>query len=229
MKTSITIKSWAESDRPREKLIQLGRHNLSDAELLAILLGTGTASKSALDLSKELLWANANDLSQLGKQSLHDLKEIKGIGNAKAITLLAAFELGRRRKETEVKKKTKITSSSVVFDFMAPTFIDLEHEEFHALFLDRANQVLLSKQISIGGRSGTIADGKIIFKEAIQSNASGIILCHNHPSGQLTPSDADKNLTKQLVSFGKFIDLHVLDHLIFNDNNYFSFADNSLL
>lgn len=224
-----SIKHWAEDDRPREKLLLKGKTALSDAELLAILLGSGSRSKSALELAQDLLRNSDNDLAKFSKVSVHELKNTKGIGDAKAVTIIAALELGRRRKETLKTKKNKITSSQTVYDYMRPYFMDLLHEEFHILLLNRANEVIASQRISSGGLSGTVADGKVIFKTALDFGSHGIILLHNHPSGQLTPSDQDNRLTKKLVDFGRCIDLLVLDHLIFTDNGYFSYADNGLL
>lgn len=224
-----SIKCWAEDDRPREKLILKGKNALSDAELLAIILGSGTRKKSAVELAKDLLIGSKNNLQSFSKLSLHDLKKFDGIGEAKAVGILAALELGRRRKESENNKKIKIISSKQIYDHMSSYLSDLQHEEFYAVFLNRANEIVKTKQISIGGLSGTVADGKVIFKAALEEGAHGIILIHNHPSGQLKPSDADKALTKKMVEFGRYIDLPILDHLIFTDNGYFSFADQGIL
>ena len=229
MKQNLTIKSWAEDDRPREKMILKGRHSLSDAELLAIILGSGSRSQSAVELAKEMLLSVENCLDNFGKKSLMELMKFKGVGEAKAISVLAAIELGRRRKEVDKVKKVKVRSAQVVFDYMIPYFKDLKHEEFYIVLLNRANEIIHKEQISKGGISGTIVDGKIIFKIAIDNSASAIILCHNHPSGQLFPSLQDEKITNELISFGKMIDLPVLDHLIFTDNGYFSFADKGLM
>lgn len=229
MKNNFTIKSWAEDDRPREKLVLKGKSMLSDAELLAIVLGSGSRNQSAVELAQALLYKAENDLAAFSKFTLHDLKQFKGVGEAKAVSVVAALELGRRRKETEAKRRIKVTSSQLVYDHMRSYLLDLQHEEFFVVLLNRANEVLHTKQISIGGLSGTIADGKVIFKAALELGAHAMILVHNHPSGQLKPSDADRNLTKKMVEFGKYIDLPVLDHLIFTDNGYFSFADNGMI
>lgn len=229
MKNNLTIKSWAEDDRPREKLVLKGKSMLSDAELLAIVLGSGSRNQTAVELAQALLYKAENDLAAFSKFTLHDLKQFKGVGEAKAVSVVAALELGRRRKETEVKRKIKVTSSQLVYDHMRTYLLDLQHEEFFVVLLNRANEVLHTKQISIGGLSGTIADGKVIFKAALELGAHAMILVHNHPSGQMKPSDADRNLTKKMVEFGKYIDLPVLDHLIFTDNGYFSFADNGMI
>jgi DNA repair protein RadC len=223
-----TIKSWAEDDRPREKLALKGKNSLSDAELLAILLGSGTREKSALELAKDMLSKSAYNLNKFCKQSLKELTEFKGVGNAKAITILAAIELGNRRLDEGNEKRRKVNSSKDVFDFLYASFYGLNHEEFHVVFLNRKNEILSSALLSKGGLSQTIVDGKILFKMALEHKAASIILCHNHPSGNLTPSDQDLQITKSLNSFGKMIDLPILDHLIFADNNYFSFTDRNV-
>lgn len=229
MKNNRTIKCWAEDDRPREKMILKGKSALSDTELLAIILGSGSRQQTAVELAQELLLSTENDLARFSKISLHELKKFNGVGEAKAVSVLAALELGRRRKETEKPDRTKITSSQLVYQHMRPYLQDLQHEEFYVLLLNRANEILFTRQISIGGMSGTVADGKLIFRSAIESGAHAMILVHNHPSDQLKPSDADRSLTKKMVEFGKYIDLPVLDHVIFTDNGYFSFADNGMI
>ncbi len=229
MRINGSIKSWAEDDRPREKMMLKGRKTLSDAELLAILLGTGTRDLSAVELAQVLLKSVNNDLASFSKYSINELKKFKGIGEAKAVGIVAALELGRRRKETETKAKVKITSSKQVYEHMRSYLSDLQHEEFFVIYVNRANEIVQTKQISIGGLSGTIADGKVIFKQALELCAHGLILVHNHPSGQLKPSDPDRQLTKKMVEFGKYIDLCVLDHLIYTDSGYFSFADEGIL
>jgi DNA repair protein RadC len=229
MRNHLTIKSWAEDDRPREKMLSKGRSALSDSELLAILIATGSSKKSALDLAKECLTLAGNDLAKLSRLTVSELCKINGIGPAKAVTLVASLELGRRRKEKVVDKKLRIVSSQIVYDHMRQYLQDLSHEEFYAVLLNRANEEIRTVQISSGGLSGTVADGKMIFKAAIEHSAHGLILVHNHPSGQLFPSDSDKSLTQKMVQFGSFIDLPILDHLIFADNGYFSFADQGIL
>jgi DNA repair protein RadC len=224
-----SIKSWAEDDRPREKYILKGRNALSDAEIIAIIIGSGTKSISAVELAQQLLASTNNNLTDIFRLTLHDLVKFNGIGEAKAISLLAAFELSRRREKQMSGVKIQLTSSSDVYRYMRHHFESLQHEEFHIVFLNRANDVIGSKQISVGGFSGTVADGKVIFKTALEKGAQAIILAHNHPSGQLKPSDADKSLTKRLVEFGKYIDLPILDHLIFTDNGYFSFSDHGVI
>jgi len=229
MRNHLTIKSWAEDDRPREKMLSKGRSALSDSELLAILIATGSSKKSALDLAKECLTLAGNDLAKLSRLTVSELCKINGIGPAKAVTLVASLELGRRRKDKVVDKKLRIVSSQIVYDHMRQYLQDLSHEEFYAVLLNRANEEIRTVQISSGGLSGTVADGKMIFKAAIEHSAHGLILVHNHPSGQLFPSDSDKSLTQKMVQFGSFIDLPILDHLIFADNGYFSFADQGIL
>ncbi len=222
------ILSWAEEDRPREKLLLKGKAALSDAELVAILIGSGTRDLSAVDLAKIILQKANNNLNELAKLSVKDLMKIKGIGEAKAISIVSALELGRRRKESEVISKPKITCSKDAYEQIKPYLLDLPHEEFWILLLDRANKVIRPLQISQGGVSGTVADTKLIFKQAIEHLASAIILVHNHPSGNLTPSQADKDLTKKLKESGILLEIPVLDHLIFTNESYFSFADEGL-
>jgi DNA repair protein RadC len=225
----LQIPQWAEDDRPREKLLLKGRSSLSDAELLAILIGTGTKSFSAVDLAKQILQKVEHDINNLARLSVNDLTKIKGIGKAKAISIVSALELGRRRKETNHIPKPRITCSTDVVGVIKPDLLDLNHEEFWIIVLNRANYVLKKIQISRGGISGTVADPKLIFKSAIEQNGSSIILIHNHPSGNLNPSQADINLTKNLKEAGKFMEIPVLDHIIVSDNYYFSFADEGLI
>jgi DNA repair protein RadC len=225
----LNIKSWAAEDRPREKLLLKGKAALSDAELIAILLGTGTTTTSAVDLAKKVLQGAGNNLNELARLSLKDMMKIKGIGEAKAISIAAALELGRRRKESETDEKPKITSSKDVFDQLKADLLDLPHEEFWILLLNRANRVTKKHQISSGGVAGTVADPKIIFKIAVEELASAIILAHNHPSGNLTPSQADIDLTRKLKEAGKLLEIQVLDHIIIAGKNYYSFADESML
>lgn len=225
----LDIKKWAEEDRPREKLLLKGKSSLSDAELIAILIGSGTASLSAVDLSKQILQHTANNLNDLAKLTVKDLMKFKGIGEAKAISIVAALELGRRRKEVEHLKKPKITSSTDAYEYMKAHLLDLSHEEFWVILLNRANKVIQCKQISSGGVSGTVADPKMIFKSALEELSSSIILVHNHPSGNLKPSQADITLTKKLKEAGKVLEIPVLDHIIFTDENYYSFADENMM
>lgn len=219
------IRSWAEDDRPREKLLLKGKSTLSDAELIAILIGSGNTEETAVDLSKRILQSLNNNLSELGKLSVKDLMQFKGIGEAKAISIIAALELGRRRKDSEPEKRVKITDSRSAFEVIYPNLGDLNHEEFWVIFLNRANAVIGKQNISKGGVSGTVVDPKVVFKMAVQFPASGIILAHNHPSGNLKPSQADHQLTRKLKEAGKALDIPVLDHLIIGERDYFSFVD----
>jgi DNA repair protein RadC len=222
---SLPIKAWSEDDRPREKLASLGRSALSDAELVAIIIGSGSRNESAVELSKRILYSIDNNLNELGKVTITDLMKFKGVGEAKAITIVAALELGRRRKEKEPKVKPKIASSKDAFDVVFPVLSDLPHEEFWIILLKQNNQIIDTVCISRGGVSGTVADAKLIFKITLDKLASSIILCHNHPSGNLKPSKSDINLTRKLKEGGKLLDIAVLDHLIIGDTTYYSFAD----
>lgn len=227
--TYLSIKSLSRDDQPREKLLDKGRESLSNAELIAILIGSGSRNKSAVDLCREILGTTENDLSKLARLSVHDLMKFRGIGEAKAITIVAALELGRRRKSETVDDQVAIKSAKEVFQLMRHYFEDLDHEEFRILLLSRANKVKSCELISKGGFNGTVADGKLIFKKALEQSASAIILAHNHPSGTLKPSLSDIELTKKMKKFGELIDLPVLDHIIFTDNHFFSFADEGIL
>ncbi|MFI5164310.1 MAG: DNA repair protein RadC [Bacteroidia bacterium] len=226
---SLTIKSWAEEDRPREKLLGKGRHVLTDAELIAILIGSGSKKETAVELSKRILSQFENNLNAIAKLSVQDLMKFKGIGEAKAISIVAALELGRRRKETETLKREKITSSKDIFENFQSQFMDLPHEEFHVLLLNRSNTIIRKEFVSRGGVSGTVVDPKIIFKIALEHLASSIILCHNHPSGNLSPSAEDIHLTKKIKEAGTLLEIPVLDHVIFSDTCYFSFADEGMM
>ena len=225
----LRIPQWAEDDRPREKLLLKGRATLSDAELLAILLGTGTKATSAVELAMQILQKADHNLDNLARLSVNDLTRIKGVGTAKAISIVSALELGRRRKEIPASGKARITSSADAVEVIKANLLDLIHEEFWILVLNRANFVLRKIQISRGGISGTVADPKLIFRYALEHSGSSIILVHNHPSGNLQPSQADLTLTKNLKEAGKFMEIPVLDHIIVSDNRYFSFADEGLI
>lgn len=220
-----SIKELSKDDRPREKLIDHGRSSLSNAEIIAILIGSGSTEKSAVQLSREILDFVENDLDKLARLSIYDLMKFKGIGMAKAVSIAAALELGRRKQNSTRSKSVQITASKDVYEHVKERFMDLSHEEFYVVMLNRANKVKSVELISMGGISGTVVDGKIVFKKALEQTASAIILCHNHPSGNLKPSQADMDLTQKLKAFGKMIDLPVLDHLIITDDGYFSFAD----
>ena len=227
--TSGNIQSWAEEDRPREKLMLKGKAALSEAELIAILINSGTVDLTAVDVAKIILKSVNHNLNDLAKLSIKDLSKFRGIGEAKAISIVAALELGRRRKEQDRPQRAKVTCSRDAYNEMIPHLIDKPHEEFWILLMNRANEILRPVQISTGGVSGTVADPKLIFKQAIEHLASSMILFHNHPSGNLTPSQADKDLTKKLKDAGRLLDIPVLDHLIFTDKAYFSFADEGIL
>ncbi len=227
--SSFSIKNWNEDDRPREKMLLKGRVALSDAELIAILIGSGSRNESAVSLSQRILASVNNNLSELGRLSISDLMEFKGIGQAKAVSIAAATELGRRRRTGEALERKKITSSNSVFEFMQPVIGELPHEEFWILYLNNSNKVIKSAQLSKGGITGTVVDVRLAFKEALQLGAVGIILAHNHPSGTLKPSQADIQLTKKLKVAGESLDIKVLDHLIVTEKAYFSFADENML
>ncbi len=220
-----SIKNWANDDKPREKLSSKGKEALSDAELLAILLATGTRKKSAVDLARDILQLANNNLNNLAKLSINNLCKIDGIGPAKAITIIAAIELGGRRKTGTVQDQKFITSSTDAYNFFGPLLQDKPYEEFWILLLSRNNKILKPYRVSEGGVSGTVADPKRIFKAAIDNSASGIILCHNHPSGNLKPSSADNQITTKLVAGGKQLDIAVLDHIIVSTVGYYSYAD----
>lgn len=222
------ITNWSEDDRPREKLMLKGKNALSDAELIAILIGSGSRNESAVALSKRIL-ASVDTLNSLGKMSLAQLTNFKGIGEAKAIAIIAALELGRRRRAEDTVELTKITSSKIVFEIMQPIIGELPHEEFWVLFLNNSNKVILKSQLSKGGISGTIVDVRLVFKLALENGATGLILCHNHPSGGLIPSEADKQITKKIKQAGDSLDVKVLDHLIITETKYYSFADEGIL
>lgn len=227
--TKISIKAWAEEDRPREKLNSQGRRALSDAELIAILIGSGSRNESAVELSKRILHHYDNDLQKLGKVSVSELSKFKGIGEAKAISIIAALELGRRRGDTEIKAPEIVNGSRSVYNVLRRHLVDLNHEEFWILLLSRNCKIIAKELISKGGLSGTVADPKVIFGIALQHQASSIILAHNHPSGNLKPSQQDIDLTKKIHAAGRILDIGVLDHLIITDGGFFSFADEELL
>lgn len=223
------IKLWAEEDRPREKLLLHGRRHLTDAELIAILIGSGSRKETAVDLSKRILAFFGNNLTKLGKASVPDLSKFKGIGEAKAVSIVAALELGLRRKETTEEQLLQVTTSSDVFKYLEATFANLNHEEFWILLLSRSNHITGKHLISKGGQAGTVADPKIIFKVAIENNAANIVLAHNHPSGNLKPSESDNKLTRELVASGLMLGLYVVDHLIFANKRYYSYKDEDLI
>ena len=224
-----SIKNWAKDERPREKLLAHGAETLSNSELLAILINHGTRSRSALELAKDVMTLGKNNLQELGKLSIKELMKIKGIGEAKAITIAATLEIGRRRQATEaLEKKTFITSSDIA-DFIQSKIKDNRREVFGVLFLNRANKINHFEVISEGGITGTVADPRIILKKALEEDAVNIVLCHNHPSGSLKPSRADEELTQKIKEAARYFDIRVLDHIIVSDQGYYSFADEGLL
>lgn len=228
-KHSFTIKQWNENDRPREKLLNKGKNALSDAELVAILIGSGSRSESAVDLSKKILASAENNLNALARLSVNQLMNFKGIGEAKAISIITALELGRRRRLEAALELPKITSSKAVFEIMQPIIGDLQHEEFWILYLSNSNKIIHKMQLSKGGITGTLVDTRLVFKKAMEVSATAIILAHNHPSGKINPSDADKKLTKKIKIAGETLDIKVLDHLIITEKAYFSFSDKNIL
>jgi DNA repair protein RadC len=228
-KSTLSIKSWAEDDQPRYKLLHKGRQSLSDSELLAILIGTGTTDLSAVDLCKMIVASVESDLERLSRLTLGDLMKFKGIGEAKAITIAAALELGRRRQLTDTRQKPQIRDSMSAFEAIAPLLIDKNHEEFWVLYLNRSNQIIGRICVSMGGVAGTYVDPKVVFTKAVELLASSMILCHNHPSGQLKPSQEDIRLTRKLQEAGKVLDIMVADHLIIASQKYWSFADEGLM
>ncbi len=226
---SFSIKNWSEDDRPREKLVSKGRATLSNAELIAILIGSGSREESAVSLSKKILASAENNLLELGKLSVKELMKFKGIGEAKAVSIAAALELGRRRSEGDTLSRKRITSSKDAFLILHPIIGDLGHEEFWVLFLSNSNKILRNEQVSKGGITGTLVDVRMVLKTALEYNAVGMILGHNHPSGTLKPSQADKAITTKLKTAAQSLDIQVLDHIIVTEKTYFSFADDGIL
>jgi len=227
--TSFPIRHWSEDDRPREKLITKGKSALSDAELIAIVIGSGSRNETAVGLSQRILAQSQNNLNALGKLSLKQLTTFKGIGEAKAISIIAAMEIGRRRRLEDPLPLTKITSSRTVFEIMQPIIGDLPHEEFWVLYLNNSNNIINKIQLSKGGITGTVVDVRLAFKVAVEHSATGMILCHNHPSGTLVASDADRQITKKMKLAGESLDVKVLDHLIITEADYYSFSDDGIL
>lgn len=226
---SFSIKNWSQDDQPREKLLYKGKAALSDAELVAILIGSGNRDESAVDLCKRILSTVGNNLSALGKLSIKQLMDFKGIGEAKAITIMAALELGRRRRGSDALELHKITSSTSVFELMQPIIGELHHEEFWIIYLNNSNKVIHKNQLSKGGITGTLVDVRLVLKHALEVGATSLILAHNHPSGTLKPSEADKQITDKLKRAAESLDIKVLDHLIVTEKAYLSFADENLL
>ncbi len=228
-KPSTSIKNWAEDDRPREKLLLKGASALSDSELIAILINNGTKEKSAVELAQEILRSGNNNLNELGKLSIKDLQKIKGIGNAKAIAIAAALELGRRRQAADALEKISVRTSNDIAQFLRAKIKDYLHEVFAVVFLNRANKINHFEIISQGGITGTVADPRIILKKALEEDATSVVLCHNHPSGNLKPSRADEELTHKIKEAAKYFDITVLDHIIVSEEGYFSFADEGII
>ena len=228
-KTIQSIKNWATEDRPREKMLEKGREALSDAELIAILIGSGNSSETAVDLSRRILKDVDDNLINLSQMSINELTNYNGIGEAKAVSIAAALELGRRRRFAEAAQQPKISNSKDAFEHFYMRMSDIEHEQFWIMLLNPANKVIKVTRISIGGVNGTLADPKRIFKIAIDNQATAIMLCHNHPSGNVEPSDKDKALTRNIVNGGKLLEIKILDHIIVGINNYFSFADSGMI
>ena len=229
MYKKLSIKEWAVEDRPREKMLLKGIRSLSDAELMAILIGSGNAEESAVELSRRILAQAGNNLNELGKRQVNDLLKFKGIGEAKAVNILAALELGRRRKEQTPAEKLVITTSRDAAEYFRPLLEDLPIEEFWVLLLNRSNTVIDRFMVSQGGLTGTVIDVRIILKTALEKLASAIILCHNHPSGNTKPSEADKNITRKIKHAAEIMKISVLDHIIIAHHQYFSFADEGIL
>jgi len=227
--SKISIKAWAEEDRPREKLLGQGRRSLTDAELIAILIGSGSRDESAVELSKRILHHYKNDLNALGKASVGELSKFKGIGEAKAISIIAALELGRRRDDTETKAVEQISCSGDAYKILYPLLADLSHEEFWVILMRQSNKVIGTQLVGKGGMSNVLADPKIVFQIALEHRAASIILAHNHPSGGLKPSQSDLDLTKRMCAGGKLLEIKVFDHLIVTDEGFFSFGDEGLL
>ncbi len=226
---SFSIKNWADDDKPREKLVLKGRSVLSDAELIAILIGSGSKQESAVELSKRILASVNHNLNELGKLSVNQLKQFKGIGEAKAVSIAAALEVGRRRRGDDAEKISKISSSRDAFELLYPLMGELEHEEFWIVYLNNSNKVIHKSQLSKGGITGTLVDVRLVMKKALELGAIGIVLAHNHPSGTLKPSAADKQITKKLQNAAEALDIKVLDHIILTQHSYLSFADKGML
>jgi len=229
MEKNLKITEWAPEDRPREKLLTKGIQSLSDAELIAILIGSGSKNETAVELSKRILAGVSNNLNELGKLTVSALQQYKGIGEAKAISIVAAMELGKRRKISEIIEKKQVDSSKDIFELFNSVIGDLLYEEFWVVFLNRSNKIMSKLKISQGGVSGTVIDNRIVLKNALDRLASGIIICHNNPSGNKQPSTSDVDITKKLAEAGKLMEINVLDHIIIANNTYFSFADEGLI
>ena len=224
-----SIKNWATTERPREKLLYHGSGILTDSELIAIIIGNGTRKKSALDLARDVMALSKNNLRELGKKSIHDFMSIKGIGEAKAVCLVAALELARRRYNSPILDKPQIKSSKDIAKFLQNSLQDKNHEVFIAIYLSKSNRVISMETISVGGLTSTIVDPRLILKKAVQLESVNIILCHNHPSGNLKPSYADEEITHRIKEAANLLDIHILDHIIVSEKGYFSFSDMGIL
>ena len=224
-----SIKNWATEDRPREKMLEKGREALSDAELIAILIGSGNNKESAVDLSRRIMRDVDDNLVQLSQLTINDLTRYNGIGEAKAVSILAALELGRRRRFAEASTQAFIKNSKDAFEYFYMRMADIEHEQLWVMLLNPANKVIKMTKVSDGGVNGTSADPKRIFKIALENNATAIMLCHNHPSGNVLPSESDKTLTRNIINGGKLLEIKILDHIIIGIDKYFSFADSGLI
>jgi len=227
--TPFSIKHWADDDKPREKLLQKGQSALSDAELIAILIGSGSRSESAVELSKRILASANNSLNELGKLTTSQLIQFKGIGEAKAVSITAALEIGRRRRGETAQKIIKINSSKNAFELLQPIMGELPHEEFWIVYVNNSNKVMRTSRLSKGGITGTLVDVRLVMKQALELGAVALVLAHNHPSGTLKPSEADKEITSKLKIAAEAMDIKVLDHLIITQQGYYSFADNKIL
>ena len=225
----LTIKGWALDDRPREKLVLKGKKSLSDAELIAILIGSGSKNESAVSLSKKILISANNNLKELAKLSVEELTKFHGIGTAKGIAIITALELGERRQLETALELPKVSTSKGVFHLMQPIIGDLQHEEFWAIFLSNSNKVIAKHRLSKGGLTATIVDVRLLYRKALGTECVGVIVCHNHPSGKLTPSAADMEITQKIKDAGSTLDIKLLDHLIITEKLYFSFADDGIL
>ncbi len=228
-KPSTSIKNWATDDRPREKLLTKGASSLSNSELIAILLNNGSKSKSAVELGKEILKLGQDNLNELGKLTLKDFRKIKGIGEAKSVTIVAALELGRRRQASASLEKPVVRSSREIAEYLQALIKDYSHEVFAVIFLNRANKINHFEIISRGGITGTVADPRVILRKALEEEATSLILCHNHPSGNLKPSMADEELTRKIKEAASYMDIKVIDHIIVSEDGYYSFADEGML
>ena len=224
-----SIKNWATEDRPRGKMLEKGREALSNAELIAILIGSGNSNESAVDLSRRILKDVEDNLIKLSQLSINELTAYNGIGEAKAVSIAAALELGRRRRFAEAAQQPKISNSQDAFEYFYMHISDLKHEQFWVMLLNPVNKVIKMVKVSDGGINGTSADPKRVFKIALEYNATALMLCHNHPSGSVEPSDRDKALTRNIVNGGKLLEIKILDHIVVGIDNYFSFADSGLI